>query len=337
MMQANRRLFACSLAILLLCGCKEPDGQIKLEALQGRWIEDLAIEAPVPAHAGRIVAYRMTYQLCQKTGQGRYVDITDSTYRGRLRSQSSQNEAIVTRRIFHLWGPGRHVLSVLEQASSVLRNESFSDLSDSLWVPDPMADILLLPAVRRIGSEQLKDVSGQPMFRLRLEVAVQARRGHYDKWVKIVASACRMRPDPGGHRWQMVPAEAREVVALQEALEKHLDPEFSSVLVSPAEPMPEAIPARSPEALDGQSIFRVPTPAGAMLCIPDKQRRSYQAPALGQVQVLTHESFSEGTAFLHRTLIDELAVVDAMGDEGAKAGAPTRVTSSAAAPEKNVP
>ncbi len=294
---------------LLTLGCAPPKGSISAESILGSPLESVRVSRPCDVDTSRLVAYRMTHRIFQKVATGRYIDITASSYHSTLMAQRNYKQDVTAQRIFYLWGPAEAIIQVLEEGSTVMANLSFADLSDVLWIPQPMADRIFLPAVRNLYARRIEADPDEPMYWICLNVTVKTRPRQYDKWVEVLASTCRMAPEVSG-RWKMLAPDSEQIDRIRKALETKLDPEKSSVFVSAADPLPEPVFC----SLLGQSqerpLRKLTTPAGEMYCLLGDQGREYHKLGVGLIQIQSEESMPDGTELLHRTVIDELIVRD---------------------------
>jgi hypothetical protein len=200
-------------------------------------------------------------------------------------------------------------VQVLEEGSTVLANLSFADLSDVLWIPQPMPDRIFLPAARNLYARRIEASPGEPMYWICLNVTVKTRPQQYDKWVEVLASTCRMEPEESS-RWRMLPPDSAQIDRIRKALETKLDPEKSSVFVSAADPLPEPILCSLAGLSEKRPLRELSTPAGQMYCFLNAKGHEYHRLGVGLVQIQSQESMPDGTELLHRTVVDELVIRD---------------------------
>lgn len=297
------------LVCLLIAGCAPPKGSIPAESIMGSPLESIQVSRPCDADNSRLVAYRMTHRIFQKVAAQRYIDITASSYQSTLMAQRNYKQDVTAQRIFYLWGPAEAIVQVLEEGSAVMANLAFADLSDVLWIPQPMPDRIFLPAVRDLYARQIEADPEEPMYWICLNVTVKTRPQQYDKWVEVLASTCRMVPEESG-RWKMLPPDSDQIDRIRKALETKLVPEKSSVFVSAADPLPEPVLCALTDRSEKRPLRRLSTPAGEMLCLLSDQGREYHRLGVGLIQIQSQESMPDETQLLHRTVIDELVIRD---------------------------
>ena len=118
-MKLERLFVMTALLVLPLVGCQPPEGSVPAKSLSAGPAPSVSLPEGAGAHGGRLVAYRMTYQLYQKVKGEHYMDVTVSSYLANLAAQRNQKQPITAQRIYYLWGPASKVVDVLAEASAV--------------------------------------------------------------------------------------------------------------------------------------------------------------------------------------------------------------------------